>query len=75
MLFLVGSEKRGYEKHGWEKRKSMEERRNAGMETTSFGRLLDMLLILAGDVELNPGPTKLGMITIHLISSQHIEKF
>ena len=71
VLFLVGSEKRGYEKHGWEKRKSMEKRRNAGMETASFARLLDMLLILAGDVELNPGPIKLGMITIHLISSQH----
>ena len=77
MFFLVGSEKRGcekrgYEKRGWEKRKSMEKRRNAGMETTSFGRLLDMLLILAGDVELNPGPIKLGMISIHLYSSRHI---
>ena len=67
MLFLVGSEEHGY---GWEKRKSMEKRRNAGMETASIGRLLDMLLILAGDVELNPGPIKLGMISIHLISSR-----
>ena len=64
VFFLVGSEKRGYEKRGWEKRKSMEKRRNAGMETTSFGRLLDMLLILAGDVELNPGPIKLGIWSV-----------
>ena len=65
MLFLVGSEKCGSEKRGWVKRKSaVEKRKIAGMETTSFGRLLGILLILAGDVELNPGPVKLGMISI-----------
>ena len=65
MLFLVESEKCGSEKRGWVKRKSaVEKRKIAGMETTSFGRLLDILLILAGDVELNPGPVKLGMISI-----------
>lgn len=64
MLFLVESEKHGPRKHGWERRKSTEKCRNAGMEKASFGRLLDILLFLAGDVELNPGPIKLGMISV-----------
>ena len=51
-LFLVGS--------------SMDKRRNTGMEPRSLicqhsvMTVLAMLLILAGDVELNPGPFKLG---------------
>ena len=55
-LFLVGSNKYG----------SMDKRRNAGVEPRSLisqhsvMTVLAMLLILAGDVEVNPGPSKLG---------------
>ena len=54
-LLLVGSEKC----------RSMDKRRNAGVETPSLTGcsvvpILAILLIIAGDVELNPGPFKLG---------------
>ena len=54
-LLLVGSEKC----------RSMDKRRNAGVETPSVTGgsvvpILAILLIIAGDVELNPGPFKLG---------------
>ena len=54
-LLLVGSEKC----------RSMDKRRNAGGETLTLAGclvvpILTILLIIAGDVELNPGPFKLG---------------
>ena len=54
-LLLVGSEKC----------RSMDKRRNAGVETLTLAEclvvpILAILLIMAGDVELNPGPFKLG---------------
>ena len=54
-LLLVGSEKC----------RSMDKRRNAGVGTPSLPGcsvvpILAILLIIAGDVELNPGPFKLG---------------
>ena len=54
-LLLVGSEKC----------RSMDKRRNAGVGTPSLAGcsvvpILAILLIIAGDVELNPGPFKLG---------------
>ena len=55
-LFLVGSNKYG----------SIDKRRNTGTEPRSLisqhsvVTVLAMLLILAGDIEVNPGPCKLG---------------
>ena len=56
-LLLIGSEKC----------RSMDKRRNAGVETPSLTGcsvvpILAILLIIAGDVELNPGPFKLGIM-------------
>ena len=63
-LFLVGSNKYG----------SIDKLRNTGMEPRSLISqhsaitVLAMLLILAGDVEVNPGPFKLGKQCIIILT-------
>ena len=59
-LLLVGSEKC----------RSMDKRRNAGLEPPSLTGcsvvpILAILLIIAGDLELNPGPFKLGNCMVY----------
>ena len=64
-LYLVGSNKYG----------SMDKLRNTGMEPRSLisqhsvMTVLAMLLILAGDVEVNPGPFKLGKHAVYTRNS------